>query len=125
MTNLSPHDWSNSGVDLLLESRSESSGGLRTRLEAGLRDAIRSGRLARGVRLPPTRALARDLGVSRGTVLEAYAQLSAEGWLSGRQGSGTVVAFDAERANATTRLREPPPTRWRCRRRSMRCCCRR
>jgi GntR family transcriptional regulator / MocR family aminotransferase len=113
MTNLSQYDWSNSGVDLLLESRSENSGGLRTQLEQGLRDAIRSGRLARGVRLPPTRALARDLGVSRGTVLEAYAQLSAEGWLSGRQGSGTVVAFDAERANETTRLRETPPTRWR------------
>jgi GntR family transcriptional regulator/MocR family aminotransferase len=44
--------------------------------------------------------LARDLGVSRGTVLAAYTQLTAEGWLSGRRGSGTVVAFDAAAEDA-------------------------
>jgi len=61
-------------------------------LEAALRDAVRSGRLPVGARLPGTRSLAADLGLSRGTVVHAYAQLVAEGWLVGTQGSGTRVA---------------------------------
>jgi GntR family transcriptional regulator / MocR family aminotransferase len=60
-------------------------------LEAALRDAVRSGRLAPGTRLPGTRRLAADLGLSRGTVVEAFSQLVAEGWLLGVAGSGTVV----------------------------------
>jgi GntR family transcriptional regulator/MocR family aminotransferase len=60
-------------------------------LENALRDAVRSGRLAPGMRLPGTRSLATDLGVSRGTVVQAFAQLVAEGWLVGVAGSGTVV----------------------------------
>ena len=60
-------------------------------IEEALRRAIRDGRLAPGTRVPSTRALARDLGVARGTVTEAYDQLVAEGWLAARQGSGTVV----------------------------------
>ncbi|HEX7941290.1 MAG TPA: GntR family transcriptional regulator, partial [Gemmatimonadaceae bacterium] len=47
----------------------------------GLRDAILSGRLARGARLPSTRALAADLGVARNTVLLAFEQLRSEGYL--------------------------------------------
>jgi GntR family transcriptional regulator/MocR family aminotransferase len=66
--------------------------GRRRGLEQALRQAIREGRVAVGERLPPTRVLARDLGVSRGTVVEAYEQLVAEGYLSARQGSGTAVA---------------------------------
>ncbi len=66
--------------------------GLRSSLERRLRDAIAEGRLRAGTRLPSTRALALDLSVSRGTVLEAYSHLSAEGWISGRSGAGTVVA---------------------------------
>ncbi|WP_405801603.1 PLP-dependent aminotransferase family protein [Streptomyces sp. NBC_01506] len=57
-----------------------------------LRDAITSGRLAPGTRLPAYRALAVDLGLARNTVGEAYAELVAEGWLTARQGSGTRVA---------------------------------
>ena len=53
---------------------------------------IREGRLAAGTRLPSTRALAGDLGLSRGTVVEAYAQLAAEGYLDARHGAGTWVA---------------------------------
>ncbi|HXP55193.1 MAG TPA: GntR family transcriptional regulator, partial [Streptosporangiaceae bacterium] len=75
------------------------SGGVRARLEAALRDAVRSGRLGPGVRLPSSRALAADLGLARNTVAEAYGQLVAEGWLTARQGSGTRVA---ERAAAST-----------------------
>jgi GntR family transcriptional regulator/MocR family aminotransferase len=55
----------------------------------GLRDAILSGRLARGARLPSTRALAADLGVARNTVLLAFEQLRSEGYLQGRRGGGT------------------------------------
>jgi GntR family transcriptional regulator/MocR family aminotransferase len=61
-------------------------------LETALREAIRSGRLHAGARLPGSRSLAADLGISRGTVVQAYAQLIAEGWLTGTTGSGTRVA---------------------------------
>jgi DNA-binding transcriptional MocR family regulator len=69
-----------------------SAGGLADQVAAELRTAIRSGRLAGAVRLPATRDLARDLGTSRGVVVEAYQQLVAEGFLASRQGSGTRVA---------------------------------
>ena len=55
----------------------------------GLRAAILSGRLARGARLPSSRALAADLGVARNTVLQAFDQLRSEGYLQGRRGGGT------------------------------------
>lgn len=58
----------------------------------GLRQAIMSRRLVSGVRLPSTRSLAKDLKVSRNTVMEVYDQLVAEGYLQGKQGSGTFVA---------------------------------
>ncbi|MFC3539079.1 MocR-like pyridoxine biosynthesis transcription factor PdxR [Couchioplanes azureus] len=57
-----------------------------------LRKAIGQGRLAPGTRLPSTRDLAADLGVSRGVVVGAYEQLVAEGRLVTRRGSGTTVA---------------------------------
>jgi GntR family transcriptional regulator/MocR family aminotransferase len=57
-----------------------------------LRDAIRSGRLAAGTRLPSSRALADDLELARTTVAEAYAQLEAEGYVIARRGAGTWVA---------------------------------
>jgi len=65
---------------------------LRAQLEDQLREAIRAGRLAPGVALPSTRALARELRVSRGVVVEAYAQLAAEGYLVARQGAPTRVS---------------------------------
>src|SRR5690348_449629 len=61
-------------------------------LETALREAIRSGRLHAGSRLPGSRSLAADLGISWGAVVQAYAQLIAEGWLTGTTGSGTRVA---------------------------------
>lgn len=57
-----------------------------------LRDAMLSGRLPAGVRLPPSRELARQHGVSRGTVLAVYEQLAAEGYLTGTVGQGTTVS---------------------------------
>jgi GntR family transcriptional regulator / MocR family aminotransferase len=64
----------------------------RAQLEAGLRESIRAGRLRPGVRLPSSRALGAELGVSRRLVVEAYEQLTAEGYLVASQGSGTRVA---------------------------------
>ncbi|MEV6104579.1 PLP-dependent aminotransferase family protein [Streptomyces sp. NPDC051940] len=61
-------------------------------LQSALRDAVRSGRLAAGTRLPPSRELATDLGVSRGLVTDAYEQLVAEGYLRAGRGAGTWVA---------------------------------
>jgi GntR family transcriptional regulator/MocR family aminotransferase len=61
-----------------------------------LREAVRSGRLAPGTRLPSSRGLAADLGIARNTVADAYAELVAEGWLTARQGSGTRVARRAD-----------------------------
>lgn len=57
-----------------------------------MRDLIRSGRLAAEARLPSSRALAAQLGLSRGVVLEAYSQLIAEGYLISSQGAPTRVA---------------------------------
>jgi GntR family transcriptional regulator/MocR family aminotransferase len=73
---------------------------MRRQLVRELRDAIRGGRLRTGVRLPSSRVLARDLGVSRGVVTDAYEQLAAEGWLTARTGAGTTVAALAVAADA-------------------------
>ena len=96
--------WAISGVDLHLQRR-----GIRVRagLEEALRDAVRSGRLAPGVRLPSSRALAIDLGIARNTVAEVYAQLVAEGWLVARQGSGTRVADGASTVGPHTAAPAP------------------
>jgi GntR family transcriptional regulator/MocR family aminotransferase len=65
---------------------------LRTQLYQQLRDAILSGRLAPGSRLPSTRDLAADLDVSRNTALDAFNQLVSEGYLEGQVGDGTYVS---------------------------------
>jgi GntR family transcriptional regulator/MocR family aminotransferase len=60
-------------------------------LQEALRTAVRAGRLPAGTRLPSSRALAADLGVSRGLVTDAYEQLTAEGYLRSDRGAGTWV----------------------------------
>jgi GntR family transcriptional regulator / MocR family aminotransferase len=67
-------------------------GPLYRRIGHALKSAIRSGRLAHGARLPSTRALAAGLGVSRNTVMLAYEQLVAEGYVVSRHRSTTSVA---------------------------------
>jgi GntR family transcriptional regulator/MocR family aminotransferase len=67
-------------------------GPLRAQLEEQLRDSVRSGRLPAGLALPSSRQLARELSVSRGVVVDAYAQLAAEGYLVSRQGAPTRVS---------------------------------
>jgi GntR family transcriptional regulator/MocR family aminotransferase len=93
-------------VELLLTLDRASADGraplpLHVQLEEQLRDGIRGGQLLPGTRLPATRELARQLAISRGVVVEAYAQLTAEGYLTTRRGAGTVVAEAARPA--------PPP----------------
>jgi GntR family transcriptional regulator/MocR family aminotransferase len=84
-----PETWAISGVDLHVElGRTR----VRESLERALREAMQSGQLVPGTLLPPSRALASDLGLARNTIAEVYAQLVAEGWLTARQGSGTRVA---------------------------------
>jgi GntR family transcriptional regulator / MocR family aminotransferase len=65
---------------------------LYRKIYEAIRTAILSGEYASGVRLPATRDLAKQLGVSRLTVVNAYEQLFAEGYLEGKIGSGTFVA---------------------------------
>ncbi len=80
------------GPELLIELDRAGELPLHEQLERSLRQNIRSGRLPAGARLPSTRGLARELGVSRGVVTEAYGQLSAEGYLETRQGAAVRVA---------------------------------
>jgi GntR family transcriptional regulator/MocR family aminotransferase len=65
---------------------------LHVQLERQLRTAVQAGRLGANVRLPATRVLAGDLGISRGVVVAAYEQLTAEGYFVAHRGSGTSVA---------------------------------
>ena len=62
-----------------------------------LREAIHNGRLAAGEKLPPSRLLAEQLGLSRKTVNEAYSRLVYDNLLVARVGSGTYVAEKALR----------------------------
>jgi GntR family transcriptional regulator/MocR family aminotransferase len=67
-------------------------GPLNQRLYRGLRQSILEGRLAPGARLPSTRSLAGDLGLSRNVVLMAFDKLLDEGYVEARVGSGTYVS---------------------------------
>ena len=74
-------------------------GSRQAQLTRALKTAVLCGRLHSGDRLPPTRSLATDLGVSRNTVLASYEELAAEGFLLGKVGSGSyVAAIDAHGA---------------------------
>jgi GntR family transcriptional regulator / MocR family aminotransferase len=84
-------DWARGGPDLLV-ALDRDAGPLGFQLQHQLRAAIRDRRLGAGERLPSTRRLAEQLGVSRGTVVDAYEQLLAEGYVESAVGSGTRVA---------------------------------
>ncbi|BCJ38779.1 GntR family transcriptional regulator [Actinocatenispora thailandica] len=102
--------WSIPGVDLHVDL---GTGGRREGLTDALREAVRAGRLAPGTRLPASRVLAADLGLSRGTVTAAYSQLAAEGYLVARPGAGTVVAPRAAAAHRRPAAAPPrPPVRY-------------
>src|SRR3954471_3324319 len=99
--------------ELLVSVERGADGSLRGQIEHELRHAVRSGRLRAGTPLPPPPVLARQLGVARGVVVEAYAQLAAEGYLKTRQGAPTRVAPVATRPRPERRRAEtPPPPRY-------------
>ncbi|WP_345459043.1 PLP-dependent aminotransferase family protein [Actinoallomurus oryzae] len=88
---------------------------LHDRLAHALRTAIRDGRLVEGAAVPPSRALAEELGCSRWVVTEAYAQLIAEGYLSAQVGSATRVSWTPDTAPPQPHARHAParpPTRY-------------
>jgi GntR family transcriptional regulator/MocR family aminotransferase len=91
-----------------------SAGRLHDRLALALRTAIRDGRLAEGAAVPPSRALAEELGCSRWVVTEAYGQLVAEGYLTAHVGSATRVSWSPEGTPPprARRARTPPPIRY-------------
>jgi GntR family transcriptional regulator/MocR family aminotransferase len=82
-------------------------GPLHGQLVRSLKDAVLGGRLPAGVRFPPTRLLAQQLGLSRNTVLAAYEQLRAEGFMQARVGSGSFVALPG----SPVQMRSEPPQR--------------
>jgi GntR family transcriptional regulator / MocR family aminotransferase len=103
-TNLSPVSA------LAIDLNREGADALHRQIEASIRKRIRSGALPAGVALPATRTLASNLGVSRGVVVEAYAQLVAEGYLTSRSGGYTQVAPALARpARPRPAAIEPPP----------------
>jgi GntR family transcriptional regulator / MocR family aminotransferase len=91
--------------ELLLSVSRERPGTLGAQIEDQLRRAIRGGELHGGTRVPSTRDLARQLGVSRRIAVDAYAQLAAEGYLVLRQGAQPRVADAA----AVDVVAEPVP----------------
>ncbi|MFJ6083352.1 PLP-dependent aminotransferase family protein [Streptomyces sp. NPDC092369] len=105
-----PVQWAGLSPEVLLAVDRDGGERLCAQLERQLRDAIRSGRLQAGERLPSSRELARELGLSRGLVQDCYAQLQAEGYLVTRVGSATRVAACAQvrRAPETPRLGPTP-----------------
>jgi GntR family transcriptional regulator/MocR family aminotransferase len=92
LTKISGTNSAPAGPELLVELDRAAPEPLHRQLANGLREAIRAGRLTPATRLPSTRVLAADLGVSRRLVVDAYSQLTAEGFLLSRHGSGTRVA---------------------------------
>jgi GntR family transcriptional regulator/MocR family aminotransferase len=81
-------------MDLPIQIERGGSASLQRQVTEQLRRAILDGRLPAGTRLPSTRALAGEIGVSRNVALAAYDELFAEGYVEGRHGSGTFVATD-------------------------------
>ena len=95
--------WSSS--DLHLDWQPDTG---RRGLADALRRAIRAGRLPPGTAVPSTRALAKDLGVARGTVTRVYADLTAEGYLHTSQGAPTKVAETGAPPLAAPKERSSP-----------------
>jgi GntR family transcriptional regulator/MocR family aminotransferase len=88
------------GPGLLIEIDRASDLPLHEQIERWIREDVRAGRLAAGTRLPSSRGLAAELGISRGVVSEAYGQLAAEGYLLARQGAAHAVRAATARAPA-------------------------
>ena len=78
-------------ASIAFQLKRDSSDPLFVQLCDQIRDRIATGSIAQNSQLPPSRGLATDLGISRSTVVTAYEQLVAEGYIEGRAGSGFYV----------------------------------
>ena len=106
-----PLDETSQPIELLLSVRREGGRTLGSQIEDRLRAAIREGALRPGARVPSTRDLAHQIGVSRRVVVDAYAQLAAEGYLSLRQGARPQVSAAAVGAHPTSAIPALPQPR--------------
>src|SRR6478609_10474934 len=79
------------------------------RLARAISDDVRRGRLKPGDALPGSRSLARELGVHRNTVLAAYAELAAEGWITTEAAARTFVSHALPDVESQSRRRAPAP----------------
>ena len=97
-----PIDETSQPIELLLSVVRDGGRTLGAQIEDQLRDSIRSGALPPDAPIPSTRDLARQLGISRRVVVDAYAQLAAEGYLLLRQGARPRVSGSARRRHVRT-----------------------
>jgi GntR family transcriptional regulator / MocR family aminotransferase len=104
-------DETSQPIELLLSVNRDGPQTLGAQIEDQLRRAIRDGTLRSGARVPSTRDLARQLGVSRRVTVDAYDQLAAEGYLLLRQGARPRVSDAAGGAEARAPEIPPPPPR--------------
>jgi GntR family transcriptional regulator / MocR family aminotransferase len=95
---------------MLVEIRRDTELPMHEQVERSIREGIQAGRLAAGARLPSSRALAEELGISRGVVTEAYSQLAAEGYLLTRQGAPVRVARTVRTAGTRPPARSMLPS---------------
>jgi GntR family transcriptional regulator/MocR family aminotransferase len=95
---------------MLVEIRRNAELPLHEQVERSIRESIQVGRLAAGAQLPSSRALAKELGISRGVVTEAYSQLAAEGYLLTRQGAPVRVARTVRTSGARPPARSMLPS---------------
>src|SRR5688500_6362935 len=107
-------DETSQPIEVLLTVTRDGPHTLGAQIEDQLRDAIRNGVLRSGARIPSTRDLARQLGVSRRIAVDAYAQLAAEGFLTLRQGARPHVSGAAAGGpGAAAAAPEPAPAAFR------------
>ena len=99
-TTLALLDDTSQPLELLLSVSREGRETLGAQIEGQLRRAIREGALRPGARMPSTRDLARQLGISRRIVVDAYQQMAAEGYLILRQGARSRVSAGGRAAVA-------------------------
>src|SRR5438874_9853223 len=95
------------GWQVALDLRGESEQPIFIRLARAISDDVRRGRLKPGDALPGSRSLARALGVHRNTVLAAYAELTAEGWITTEAAARTLVSHALPDVEAPSRRRAP------------------
>src|SRR4026207_2303224 len=100
-----------SNAALLIRIDARSRAGLQQQIYAAVRRATPDGIVTPGTQLASSRALADDLCVSRTTTLLAYEQLTAEGYVSTRTGSGTFVADESPDDLARTTASRPSVTK--------------